>query len=289
MSGQTGHISNTQKNTEPHNADFFFQEHVGTKTFKGTFLKYRIGIYTATIVAMLLIIFLLGYKISIIAIKPSSFSVLDLIDDRTILESEPIEETKRERLEAEVEELLQQTRMSQSASSRNTPSSVRNIAVNTQGQPTSALKDSKGINNSVYDEARQVQERMAANRKMAQELHTANDGIDISTQTSSSTSSSSSKEAYQGPTVLSYTLDGRNATRMPIPAYKCEEGGDVTVVIEVDPDGRVVGAEVDMANSSSNSNLHNMAIQAARMARFTASSTAPKKQQGIIVYRFIAQ
>src|SRR5574344_989623 len=44
---------------------------------------------------------------------------------------------------------------------------------------------------------------------------------------------------YKGPSVLSWTLDGRNAFSLPIPVYKCQGGGDVSVRISVGRNGYV--------------------------------------------------
>ena len=274
MNGKPKHITQAHSSNYQ-NAASFSIELLEARSFKGILKKYRIGIYVATIIVMLLTIFLLAYKISRASSEPYDFVVLNMLDDEIVPEPEVIEETQKDRLKEEVEALLRETR---------TPSAVRNVVVNTQDQPTSALRDSKGINNSVYEEARQLQEKMDANRKAMQDLQTTDNSIPIHTEVAPAT-----KESYKGPSVLSYTLDGRKAIHLPIPAYKCERGGDVTVIIEVNPNGYVVSAEIDKSRSISDPTLQDTAIQAAKSSRFTASSTAPKKQQGTIVYRFIAQ
>ena len=97
------------------------------------------------------------------------------------------------------------------------------------------------------------------------------------------------KENYSGPSVVSYSLDGRKASRLSIPAYRCMGSGEVTVLITVDNQGTVTMAKVDESCSSKDGCLRNFAIRAARMSKFSASTTAPPKQQGNIVYQFIAQ
>ena len=94
---------------------------------------------------------------------------------------------------------------------------------------------------------------------------------------------------YKGPSVLSYNLDGRKASRLPIPAYRCMGSGTVTVIIGVDNAGNVVRAQVQEDRSSDNACLRDFAIRAARMSKFTASPTAPARQGGSIIYEFIAQ
>ena len=94
---------------------------------------------------------------------------------------------------------------------------------------------------------------------------------------------------YSGPSVLSWHLDNRKASHLPIPAYRCFSGGMVTVVITVDNSGKVVDARVLDDVSSSDRCLRDFAVRAARMSRFSASPKAPSKQIGDIVYQFIAQ
>lgn len=98
-----------------------------------------------------------------------------------------------------------------------------------------------------------------------------------------------SKKEYSGPSVVSYTLDGRKASRLPIPAYRCLGGGMVTVIIIVDNAGTVVGAKVQDETSSSDRCLRDFAVRAARLSKFSASPSAPSRQPGNIVYQFIAQ
>ncbi|MDR0660559.1 MAG: energy transducer TonB [Prevotellaceae bacterium] len=269
------HIAQTSNEIGYHSDESSYSpELLEARTLKGILTKYRIGIYVAIIVTMLLTIFLLAYKISAATAETYNFSILSLLDDEVVVEPE-VEETHCERLEEEVEALLRETRPS---------TSVRNVVVNTQDQPTSTLIDSKGINNSVYEEARQLQERMDANRRMMEELQTTDNSVPVQTETPPAI-----QETYQGPSVLTYTLDGRRAIYLSNPAYKCERGGDITVNIEVNQNGYVVSAEIDKAKSIADPNLQAAAIQAAKSSRFTASYAAPKKQKGVIVYRFIPQ
>ena len=94
---------------------------------------------------------------------------------------------------------------------------------------------------------------------------------------------------YNGPSIVSYDLGGRKASRLPIPAYRCLGGGEVTVLIEVDPQGNVINAKVKSDVSTNDSCLRDYAVKAAYRAKFSKSATAPAKQRGDIVYSFIAQ
>ena len=97
------------------------------------------------------------------------------------------------------------------------------------------------------------------------------------------------EKSYSGPSVLSWHLDGRKASHLPIPAYRCYGGGMVTVLIVVDNSGKVTDAKIQEETSTDDSCLRNFAIRAARASRFSSSPTAPSKQQGDIIYQFIAQ
>lgn len=94
---------------------------------------------------------------------------------------------------------------------------------------------------------------------------------------------------YKGPSVLSWTLEGRKASHLPIPAYRCYGAGEVTVVISVDQQGNVVNAKVNDAASSADDCLRNFAVRAARLSKFNRDMSAPTRQAGEIVYSFIAQ
>ena len=95
--------------------------------------------------------------------------------------------------------------------------------------------------------------------------------------------------AYSGPSVLSWHLDGRKASHLPIPAYRCYGGGMVTVIITVDNSGRVVDARIQEETSSDDRCLRDFAIRAARQSRFSIKQDAPARQRGDIIYQFLAQ
>ena len=97
------------------------------------------------------------------------------------------------------------------------------------------------------------------------------------------------QEAYSGPSVLSWSLDGRKATHLPIPAYRCLGSGEVTVIITVNNQGTVVDAKIDDGASSGDGCLRSFATRAARLSKFNASMTAPARQMGTITYLFVAQ
>ncbi|MBO8428726.1 MAG: energy transducer TonB [Bacteroidetes bacterium] len=157
----------------------------------------------------------------------------------------------------------------------------RNVAVDRSG---SELRDDRFDNPSqVYDEARELQRKLDESRRQA-EMEQGSDDVAVPGKKVESTS-----ETYKGPSVISYTLDGRRAISLPVPVYKCYGGGDVSVRITVNRKGYVTAASVIESVSSTDECLIRSALDAANRSRFRASSTAPERQVGEIVYRFIAQ
>ena len=73
------------------------------------------------------------------------------------------------------------------------------------------------------------------------------------------------------------------------PAYRCLGAGYVTVIITVNPQGSVISAKIQEDVSSDDKCLRDFAIRAAKLSRFSASTSAPARQVGNIVYMFIAQ
>ena len=81
---------------------------------------------------------------------------------------------------------------------------------------------------------------------------------------------------------------GRRDVSLYMPAYQCEGGGEVTVNITVNRNGKVVSAS--MKESSTNSScINDMAILAARNSRFNVEDTGSDKQSGTITYIFVPQ
>ena len=70
-------------------------------------------------------------------------------------------------------------------------------------------------------------------------------------------------------------------------------GGEVTVLITVDPQGNVLNAKIYDDVSSSDPCLREFAVRAARLSRFSALPQNKirelPRQKGEIVYKFIAQ
>lgn len=228
----------------------------------------KAGILITAIFHLAVIIVFLAVQIGFQVKKENSF-VLDFTKQEEKQKQEEKVELRRSALE-KLEEMI--------AAAQGTP--VRNVTVN-----RSQLKDDRGTDaERLYAEA----ERLARDLKDGQR-RSADDPDDIVNVPSKNKDDPAPKKVYTGPSVLSWQLEGRRASRLPIPAYKCIGAGKVTVLIAVNNQGNVVDAKIDEASSSQDHCLRSFALQAARLSRFSVSTSAPPRQSGSITYAFIAQ
>lgn len=95
---------------------------------------------------------------------------------------------------------------------------------------------------------------------------------------------------YQGPTRIYYDLTGRNHTYLPVPIYKCQGSGKVSLSIIVNQKGIVEEAKV-IAGESTTSDLCLLetAVATALISRFNPDVNSPKVQTGTLTYHFVAQ
>ena len=162
-------------------------------------------------------------------------------------------------------------------------SEIRNIAVD-----ASTLRDDRDTDaEELYADAERLRNELRNGTRSAAEEDMENEAVDLGNNPSDNIDTGDN--GYRGPSVISYSLDGRKASRLSIPAYRCIGGGDVTVIISVDNSGNVVNARIHDDVSSDDRCLREFALRAARLSRFSSSSTAPLRQKGEIVYRFIPQ
>ena len=230
----------------------------------------KAGLYITAIVHLAVIIILLLCQIGYSVQRENSF-VLDFTKQEEKEAQEQQEELHRSAM-AQLENLL--------AAARSQP--VRNVTVN-----RSQLKDDR---NTDADQLYRDAERLAQDLKDGQ--HRQMEDPDDFVQdpvTKPADPKPRKQETYSGPSVLSWSLDGRKATHLPIPAYRCVGAGEVTVIITVNNQGTVVDAKVDDGASSKDGCLRGFATRAARLSKFNASATAPARQMGTITYLFIAQ
>ena len=234
----------------------------------------RAGLYLTVIFHLTVIIVLLIYQIDSTMRKEESF-VLDFSKQEEI-ERKAKEQIFKEDISRRLDELI--------AAAQSSDGQIRNIAVDAS---RAQLKDDRGTDaEQLYKEA----ERLANELKNGQRDAIEEDAIEetVEMQHQKKPDNRQQKE-YSGPSVVSYSLDGRKASHLKIPAYRCYGSGDVTVIITVNNAGMVVNAKVMEDISATDRCLRDFAVRAARLSRFSASQNSPSNQTGEIVYRFIAQ
>jgi len=230
----------------------------------------KAGVYITIIFHLVVIIILLATQLGFSLQKENSF-VLDFTKQEE-LEKEQQEQDFKEDISQKIEEML--------AASEAGYIPLRNIAVD-----RGALKDDRGTDaDQLYKDAAKLQQELDGG------VHPADDElVDFTPQKSPEKKEKKAEQKYSGPSVVSYDLGGRKASRLPIPAYRCMGAGMVTVIITVDNSGKVVNAKVQDELSSTDQCLRAFAIRAARMSQFSSDSKAPARQVGNIVYQFVAQ
>ena len=229
----------------------------------------KAGLYITAIVHLAVIIVLLLCQIGYSVQRENTF-VLDFTKQEEKERVEKQEELHRSALE-QLEGMI--------AAARNQP--IRNVTVN-----RSQLKDDR---NTDADQLYRDAERLAQDLKDGQHRQVDDPSDYVQDPVQPSKPEPRKQEAYSGPSVLSWQLDGRKATHLPIPAYRCIGAGEVTVIITVNNQGTVVDAKIDDGASSKDGCLRSFATRAARLSKFNASTTAPARQMGTITYAFIAQ
>ena len=231
----------------------------------------KAGLYITAIVHLAVIIILLLCQIGYSVQRENSF-VLDFTKQEEQEKIEKQEELSRNAL-AQLESML--------SVARSQP--VRNVTVN-----RSQLKDDR---NTDADQLYRDAERLAQDLRDGQhrQMEDPEDFVQDPVAKPEPAKPERKKETYSGPSVLSWSLDGRKATHLPIPAYRCVGAGEVTVIITVNNQGTVVDAKIDDGASSKDGCLRGYATRAARLSKFNASTTAPARQMGTITYLFIAQ
>lgn len=98
------------------------------------------------------------------------------------------------------------------------------------------------------------------------------------------------KGTFRGPTRIFYDLAGRHHVYLPIPIYKCEGAGQITMAIEVDRNGNVLKAEpASSLSTTKDPCLTDTAVEYALKAKFNSDQSAPAKQAGFLTFVFVAQ
>ena len=218
----------------------------------------KAGLYITVIVHLTVIIILLLFRIGAVMKGEQSF-VIDFTREEA-MEKEKAEEKFSEAISQRIDELI----------AGESGVAFRNVA-----SDRSQLKDDRGT------DAEELRDGVVADEP-------EDDYVPVAPDPKKPAEKKPAAE-YSGPSVVSYSLDGRKASKLPIPAYRCYGGGMVTVIIIVDNAGNVVNAKVQDAVSSTDKCLREFAVRAARLSKFSSDPHAPARQTGDIVYQFLAQ
>lgn len=84
-----------------------------------------------------------------------------------------------------------------------------------------------------------------------------------------------------------YDLGGRGAKSLQRPSKDFPEEGHIVVEIFVDQNGNVIRANIAKGTDITNTEMRNMALEAARRSKFVADPNAPEEQKGTITYTFV--
>ncbi len=230
---------------------------------------HRVGLAVTLIVYLVIGIAFMSGKI-VMGERQGTSTILVDLENLEALEQE------RDRLREEVEARLRDEDW------RN----IRNTASN-ENALNENLKDDRGTKTAQLNEsAEAVQRRMRANRDAYEKGLAEVDAIGKETGDKSEQKSESRK--VKGMVTVSYSLTNplRHDRYLDKPAYKCEGGGEVVVVITVNRSGDVIGAYV---KSGGDECMRRTALASARRSTFDINPSAPAKQTGTITYIFIPQ
>ncbi|MCQ2166445.1 MAG: hypothetical protein MJY49_03300 [Bacteroidales bacterium] len=204
----------------------------------------------------------------------------ELISENSfVLDFSKQEEIERQQEQADFQEDISR-RIDDIIAKANKDNPVRNVAV------SSELRDDRHSSaeaKALMGDADRLARELKAGYKSDVEEDAREEVVEYKQETKTE------KHEYSGPSVLSWTLEGRKASHLPIPAYRCYGAGTVSVAIAVDQQGKVVNAKVNDSASSDDRCLRDFAVRAARLSRFNRDMSAPVRQAGEIVYSFIAQ
>jgi hypothetical protein len=130
-------------------------------------------------------------------------------------------------------------------------------------------------------------------QKMAEE--SSREGIDVPSeqikpQVTEKKEKPQEKGTFRGPTRIFYDLAGRHHTYLPIPIYKCEGAGQITLAIEVDQLGNVLkAAPASSLSTTKDPCLTETAVDYALRSTFNSDPSAPVKQAGFLTFVFVSQ
>ncbi|MCB6974055.1 MULTISPECIES: energy transducer TonB [Butyricimonas] len=167
---------------------------------------------------------------------------------------------------------------------------LRSMAVNEDAVKSNEASES---HERIEEYINEIQEELRGDYgdryKAEKNKHFKEDSIRFSRDEKQRLLDSLQSTVYVGKSSVSYNIKGRYKTYLPIPVYKCEFGGKVVVAVVVNRQGRVLKAEVVDKESNQDSNLREVAVDAALRSEFNVDASAPERLAGTITYNFVKQ
>ncbi|GHT80435.1 hypothetical protein FACS189467_2560 [Bacteroidia bacterium] len=241
--------------------------------------KYKAGIYTTLIFHLCVVIVLLGLKIRTVSYQIPAEIEIAFDEEKEQLRQQQEQREQRQQEEKNIQAELAREIRQQLAEERASAMRLRNVAVN-EKTPTDNKDD-------VLAENAELQKRIAATYRMMREQNNSENAVLPSKAPKKA--GKKGEKSYTGPSVLSYRVPGRKAYYLPVPVYKCEAGGQITVAIVVAQTGDVVSVQIDKTHSTTADNcLWETAVDAALRSKFDVGK-GTLRQQGYIIYQFVAQ
>lgn len=144
------------------------------------------------------------------------------------------------------------------------------------------------IKSGMLDESNLLEEKKMAEEDGRDEIAMPDE--DIKPQVAEKKEKPEEKGTFRGPTRIFYDLANRHHVFLPIPIYKCEGAGQITLAIVVDRSGYVIKASPASSLSSTRDPcLTETAVEYALKSKFNESQSAPEKQGGYLTFVFVSQ
>lgn len=239
---------------------------------------HKYGIMGTLAFHLILAIFFVSFKLQEVVPIPEADILIEFPEE--ILET-PEEEKKEEKKE---EKLTPQER------DESINKLLKSIAVNKDLAENNKKQTTQEVDDYIKELQKELDQKNSNLYKNKNEENFKKDSIQHTKDEAQRKIDSLQTVFYSGPSSVEYNLKDRYKTYLPIPVFKCENDGQVTVQITVNRYGRVTKAEV-LTNQSKTKDelLWKTAIDAAKRSRFNENPYAPVLQKGTISYNFIRQ
>ena len=234
----------------------------------------RRGIMGTVIFHLLLMLLLLSMEISKMVEHVEMEIVMEAPDTKQLEKREKEEQRKKEIRQKSSEEEVQRM--------------LRSIAVNENVEKKSDAR--LNVQEYVNEIMQELEEDGPDGRyKAKRDKNYQKDSLQYARDQHAQKLDSLKSTFYSGASSVTYNLKGRFARFLPIPVFKCENGGKVVVEIVVNPKGVVQKAVVVESKSKVDDCLWAVAVDAAERSRFNEKPSAPAQQKGTITYNFVKQ